>query len=512
MLALVLAGSSAFFSSSATARMSSSSTSGRLGSSPSAMAPAVAEMAVLPALSHDEIRRYSRHLILDDVGVEGQRRLKAARVLCIGSGGLGSPALVYLAAAGVGTLGVVDNDVVDESNLHRQIIHSTDSVGLPKVESAEERVRQINPTVKFISHHAHLDASNALQILGGYDIVVDGSDNFPTRYLVNDACIILGLPLVYGAVQKFEGQISLFNLLLPDGSRGPTYRDLFPDPPPPGAVPSCAEGGVLGVLPGVIGTMQATEAIKVILGVGQTRPRDTLSGRLLLYNAMSVRFHEVAFKPRECHSLQHQHTNCSRCFRPRECEYAHAHGFSALIAAPGPAGGDTVNRSPAAAFLVHSSALSAHPTPPCPLVAGPDAPKIEALIDYTGFCGQAAAEDAAATARAAEQFVRIRPAEAWRRMEAEKWAPFVLDVRTKREAEVVSLPFADLQYPHRQVAAIVGRLPAEGDILVHCKSGIRSAAACHSLVELGVAPGRLFSLDGGIIAWAGEVDKAMPTY
>jgi adenylyltransferase/sulfurtransferase len=283
----------------AAGRMASTSTSGRLNGSPAAAAPAAAEPAVLPSLTHDEIRRYSRHLILDDVGVEGQRRLKAARVLCIGSGGLGSPALVYLAAAGVGTLGVVDNDVVDESNLHRQIIHSTDSVGVPKVESAAERVRQINPTVRFVAHHAHLDASNALQILGGYDVVVDGSDNFPTRYLVNDACVLLGLPLVYGAVQKFEGQISLFNLLLPDGSRGPNYRDLFPEPPPPGAVPSCAEGGVLGVLPGVIGTMQATEAIKVVLGVGHTKPRDTLSGRLILYNAMSFRFHEVALKPRE---------------------------------------------------------------------------------------------------------------------------------------------------------------------------------------------------------------------
>jgi len=278
------------------------SSSSRTGGAPSAVAPAAAETAPLPELTHDEIRRYSRHLILEDVGIEGQRRLKAARVLCIGSGGLGSPALVYLAAAGVGTIGVIDNDVVDESNLHRQIIHSTDAVGMPKVESAGERVRQINPTVKFVPHNAHLDASNALELFRQYDVVVDGSDNFPTRYLVNDACVILGLPLVYGAVQKFEGQISLFNMLLPDGSRGPNYRDLFPEPPPAGSVPSCAEGGVLGVLPGVIGTMQATEAIKVVLGVGERKPKDTLSGRLVLYNAMSFRFHEVALKPRACHT------------------------------------------------------------------------------------------------------------------------------------------------------------------------------------------------------------------
>mmetsp|Transcript_23089 Transcript_23089/g.73890 ORF Transcript_23089/g.73890 Transcript_23089/m.73890 type:complete len:343 (+) Transcript_23089:24-1052(+) len=321
----------------------------------------------LPSLSHAEIRRYSRHLILDDVGVEGQRRLKAARVLCVGSGGLGSPALVYLAAAGVGTLGVVDNDVVDESNLQRQIIHATDAVGSPKVDSAAQRVGDLNPLVKLVKHEELLTAENALRILGEYDIVVDGSDNFPTRYLVNDACVLLGLPLVYGAVQKFEGQISLFNLRLPDGSRGPNYRDLFPEPPPPGAVPSCAEGGVLGVLPGVIGTMQATEAIKLAIGVGERAPRDTLSGRLLLYNAMSFRFHEVALKPR------------------------------------------------------------------------PNAAPIRELIDYTGFCGQAAAEEAQAAARAAERFARITPLDANERMQG-GWEPFVLDVRTAREAEVVSLP------------------------------------------------------------------------
>ena len=241
----------------------------------------------LPELSHDEIRRYSRHLILDDVGVAGQRRLKGANVLCIGSGGLGSPALMYLSAAGVGTIGVVDDDVVDESNLQRQIIHSTDAVGQPKVESAEARMTQINPHVQLRTHPFRLTAENALEVIGQYDLVVDGCDNFPTRFLVNDACVILGKPLVYGAIQKFEGQVSVFNF---DG--GPNYRDLFSEPPPPGQVPSCAEAGVLGVLPGVIGCMQATEAIKIILGKGTS-----LSGRLLLYDAMRMRFHEVRLQP-----------------------------------------------------------------------------------------------------------------------------------------------------------------------------------------------------------------------
>ncbi|KAL3920412.1 MAG: hypothetical protein SGPRY_005260, partial [Prymnesium sp.] len=237
----------------------------------------------LPSLSHSEIRRYSRHLILDDVGVEGQRRLKGAKVLCIGSGGLGSPALMYLSAAGVGTIGVVDDDVVDESNLQRQIVHSTSAVGVPKVKSAQARVSEINPNVELQLHQLRLTAENALEIIAQYDLVVDGCDNFPTRFLVNDACVILGKPVVYGAIQKFEGQVSVFNY-----QGGPNYRDLLSEPPPPGEVPSCAEAGVLGVLCGIIGTMQATEAIKIILGKGKT-----LSGRLMMYDALQMRFHEV---------------------------------------------------------------------------------------------------------------------------------------------------------------------------------------------------------------------------
>jgi molybdopterin/thiamine biosynthesis adenylyltransferase/rhodanese-related sulfurtransferase len=240
----------------------------------------------LPQLTAEEIARYSRHLILEEVGMEGQRRLKAGSVLCVGAGGLGSPLLLYLAAAGVGRIGIVDFDEVDASNLQRQIIHGTSSIGRPKVNSARERLAEINPHCQIDLHAQRLTSENALEILAPYDVIVDGTDNFPTRYLVNDACVLLGKPNVYGSVYKFEGQASVFNH---DG--GPNYRDLYPEPPPPGLVPSCAEGGVLGILPGVIGCIQATEAIKILLG----RP-DTLSGRLLLYDALSMTFRQLKLR------------------------------------------------------------------------------------------------------------------------------------------------------------------------------------------------------------------------
>ena len=234
-------------------------------------------------LSRDELLRYSRHLILPDVALEGQQKLKAARVLLVGAGGLGSPTALYLAAAGVGTIGIVDFDVVDVSNLQRQIIHGTRDVGRSKLDSARDRIAEINPHVNVEAHQTRLTSQNALEILGEYDIVVDGTDNFATRYLTNDACVLLGKPNVYGSIFRFEGQASVF--AMPDG---PCYRCLFPNPPPPGLVPSCAEGGVLGVLPGLIGTIQATETIKLILGLG-----DSLAGRLLLIDAMGMRFHTV---------------------------------------------------------------------------------------------------------------------------------------------------------------------------------------------------------------------------
>ncbi|MBU7585150.1 MAG: molybdopterin-synthase adenylyltransferase MoeB [Nostoc sp. TH1S01] len=238
-------------------------------------------------LTKDDYERYSRHLILPEVGVEGQKRLKASSVLCIGTGGLGSPLLLYLAAAGIGRIGIVDFDVVDTSNLQRQVIHGTSWVGKPKIESAKNRIHEINPYCQVDLYETRLSSENALDIIRPYDIVVDGTDNFPTRYLVNDACVLLNKPNVYGSIFRFEGQATVFNY-----EGGPNYRDLYPEPPPPGMVPSCAEGGVLGILPGIIGVIQATETVKIILGNG-----NTLSGRLLLYNALDMKFRELKLRP-----------------------------------------------------------------------------------------------------------------------------------------------------------------------------------------------------------------------
>jgi adenylyltransferase/sulfurtransferase len=240
----------------------------------------------LPALTRTELTRYARHLSLPEVGVEGQRRLKAARVLLVGAGGLGSPAALYLAAAGVGTIGLVDYDRVDATNLQRQVLYGTGDLGRPKLEAAAERLGDLNPDVRLEPHALRLDSGNALAVLGGYDVVIDGSDNFPTRYLVNDACVLLGKPYVYGSIFRFEGQVSVF-----DAARGPCYRCLFADPPPRELVPSCAEGGVLGVLPGVVGTLQALEAIKLVLGRGEP-----LVGRLLLFDALRMRFRELELR------------------------------------------------------------------------------------------------------------------------------------------------------------------------------------------------------------------------
>ncbi|HUD12371.1 MAG TPA: molybdopterin-synthase adenylyltransferase MoeB [Terracidiphilus sp.] len=248
--------------------------------------PTITEPAALPELSTDDLSRYSRHLILPEVGMEGQRRLKAARVLCVGTGGLGSPLALYLTAAGIGTLGLVDFDVVDSSNLQRQIIHSTKDIGRKKLDSAEEKLTALNPAIRIVKHDTMLSSANALDILKDYDIVADGTDNFPTRYLVNDACVLLGKPNVYGSIFRFEGQASVFAT-----ETGPCYRCLYPEPPPPGLVPSCAEGGVLGILPGLVGVIQATEVIKLILGKG-----DSLVGRLLLVDALNMRFRELKLR------------------------------------------------------------------------------------------------------------------------------------------------------------------------------------------------------------------------
>jgi molybdopterin/thiamine biosynthesis adenylyltransferase/rhodanese-related sulfurtransferase len=244
------------------------------------------EPIALPELTSDDLSRYSRHLILPEVGMEGQRRLKAARVLCVGTGGLGSPLAFYLTAAGIGTLGLVDFDVVDASNLQRQIIHSTKDIGRKKLDSAEEKLTALNPSINIVKHDTMLSSANAMEIMKDYDIVADGTDNFPTRYLVNDACVLLGKPNVYGSIFRFEGQASVFAT-----EQGPCYRCLYPEPPPPGLVPSCAEGGVLGILPGLVGVIQATEVIKLILGKGES-----LAGRLLLVDALNMRFRELKLR------------------------------------------------------------------------------------------------------------------------------------------------------------------------------------------------------------------------
>ena len=250
------------------------------------MATTITESIPLPELTTDDLSRYSRHLILPEVGMEGQRKLKAASILCVGAGGLGSPLALYLAAAGIGTLGLVDFDVVDASNLQRQIIHSTKDIGRKKLDSAEEKLKALNPALNIVKHDTMLSSANALEIIKDYDIVADGTDNFPTRYLVNDACVILGKPNAYGSIFRFEGQASVFAT-----KEGPCYRCLYPEPPPPGLVPSCAEGGVLGILPGLVGVIQATEVIKLILGKGCP-----LIGRLLLVDALSMRFRELKLR------------------------------------------------------------------------------------------------------------------------------------------------------------------------------------------------------------------------
>ena len=275
----------------------------------------------LPELSRDELLRYSRHLILPEVGLEGQRRLKASSVLVVGAGGLGSPLALYLAAAGVGRIGLVDFDRVDESNLQRQILHGSSSVGRPKLESARERLADLNPHVQIECHETRLVRDNAFEILEGYEVVADGTDNFPTRYLVNDACALLGKPNVHGSIFRFEGQVSVF-----DASRGPCYRCLYPEPPPPGLVPSCAEGGVLGVLPGVIGVLQGVEAIKLLLGIG-----DPLIGRLLLFDALAMSFRELVLR---------KDPACPLCGeRPSIRELVDYENFCGIAPAPGEAGG-----------------------------------------------------------------------------------------------------------------------------------------------------------------------------
>ena len=384
-------------------------------------------------LNNDEVRRYSRHLIMPEVGVEGQRKLKHAKVLCVGAGGLGSPAALYLTAAGVGTLGLVDFDTVDFSNLQRQVLYSTDDVGRPKLRAASDRLKGLNPNIRIVGHETAITSNNALDIFRDYDIIVDGADNFPTRYLVNDACVLTGKPNVYGSIFRFDGQVSIFAT-----KNGPCYRCLYPEPPPPGLVPSCAEGGVLGVLPGVVGTIQATEAIKLILGVG-----DPLIGRLLLFDALQMKFRTLKLQ------------------RDKDC----------------PVCGDN--------------------------------PTVKKLIDYEQFCGITPAVKAADQGKVAPEF-EISVVDLKARLD--KNDVWLLDVREPREWEICRIDGATL-IPLGELPKRLDEIPnGDGapDIVIHCKSGIRSAKAVNLLREKGFT--RVQNLRGGILEWIARIDPDQPTY
>jgi adenylyltransferase/sulfurtransferase len=386
----------------------------------------------MSTLTQSEVLRYSRHLIIPEVGKQGQQKLKDAKVLLVGTGGLGSPLALYLAAAGVGTIGLVDFDVVDETNLQRQVLHGTSDIGRRKLDSARDRLQEINPHVDVHLHSVRLSSDNALAILSQYDVIADGTDNFPTRYLVNDACVLLGKPNVYGSIFRFEGQVSVFA-----AENGPCYRCLFREPPPPGLVPSCAEGGVLGVLPGIVGSLQALEVLKLVLGVGES-----LIGRLQLFDGLKFRWRELRIRK----------------------------------------------------------------NPACPVCG--DQPTIHSLIDYEEFCGvkQALADEA----RTHNSIRHITARELQERLRHGD-AITIIDVREPHEWDIVNLS----QYGARLVP--LGDLPdrlAEinftGDVVVHCKLGGRSAKAAQQLRAAGLE--RVWNLQGGIIAWADEVDTTLARY
>jgi adenylyltransferase/sulfurtransferase len=380
------------------------------------------------SLSSQEIARYSRHLIMPEVGMDGQKRLKASSVLLIGAGGLGSPLGLYLAAAGVGRIGIVDFDVVDFSNLQRQVLHATSDVGRPKLQSAADRLKAINPEVQLDLYDTRLTSANALSILRPYDVVIDGTDNFPTRYLVNDSCVLLGKPNIYGSIFRFDGQASVFY-----PGQGPCYRCLYPEPPPPGEVPSCAEGGVLGILPGLIGCIQATEAVKLILGQGEP-----LVGRLLLYDALRMEFRE--FKVRR--------------------------------------------------------------DPRCPICG--DHPTIKQLIDYEQFCGIRGQEAPAPAATSSELTVE----DLKKRLDRGEDL-FILDVRNSEEFQICRIPGSTL-IPLPSLPQRISELDQSRELIVHCKSGMRSQKAIQLLREKGFR--NLKNLKGGILAWAERIDTGMPRY
>ena len=380
-------------------------------------------------LTVNEVKRYSRHLIIPDVGMTGQKRLKNAKVLVVGAGGLGSPALLYLAAAGVGTLGVIDFDVVDESNLQRQIIHGQADIGRPKALSARDSIKEVNPYVNVIVHEEALTTDNVMEIFSGYDLIVDGTDNFATRYMVNDACVLLGKPYIWGSIYRFDGQASVFW-----ADYGPCYRCLYPEPPPPGMVPSCAEGGVLGVLCASIGSIQVTEAIKVLTGIGEP-----LVGRLMVYDALEMSYRSLNIKK----------------------------------------------------------------DPDCP-ICGPNA-TITELIDYDAFCGAVSADAQEAAAGST-----ITAAELKAMLDRDDDI-FLVDVREQNEYEIVSIPGAVL-IPKDQflTGAALERLPQDRRIVLHCKSGVRSAECLAVVKNAGFSDA--VHVGGGVLSWISTVDPSLPVY
>ena len=384
-------------------------------------------------LSIDEVRRYSRHLIIPDVGMTGQKRLKNAKVLVVGAGGLGSPALLYLAAAGVGTLGVVDFDEVDESNLQRQVIHGQSDIGKPKAVSAKESIAEVNPYVNVVVHRERLDNDNVMQIFEGYDLIIDGTDNFATRYLVNDAAVLMGKPYVWGSIYRFDGQASVFW-----AEHGPCYRCLYPEPPPPGMVPSCAEGGVLGVLCASIGSIQVTEAIKLLVGTG-----DPLLGRLMIYDALAMEYRTLRVR---------KDPDCAVC--------------------------------------------GEHPT-------------VTELIDYDDFCGAISEEAADA---AVDSTISVTTLEGWLKERENGDRDFMLvDVREPNEYEINQIPGSVLIPKGEFIdGSALGKLPSDRQVVLHCKTGIRSAEALAVVKRAGYQDA--VHVGGGVAAWVNQIDPSQPSY
>lgn len=381
--------------------------------------------------SKAELERYSRHLIIPEFNIEGQRKLKAAKVLVVGTGGLGAPLIQYLSAAGVGTIGIVDFDVVDDSNLQRQVLFTTADVGRSKVEVAKERIETQNPFIQIKTYNTRLTSENAMEIIKDYDVVADGTDNFPTRYLVNDACVLLGKVNVYGSIFRFDGQVSVFNYLQEDDTRGPNYRDLFPSPPPPGLVPSCAEGGVVGVLPGIIGSLQANEVLKVITGIGEP-----LSGRMFIFDALT-------FETRTL-NLRKDDNNPLNGKNPTQTE----------------------------------------------------------LIDYEIFCGIGQENGQAANVKE----ITVKEFEAW---QAENKDFQLIDVREGYEYDIANL--GGELIPLAEVEKEVNKIASDKEVVIHCRSGKRSADAIQ-LLEQKYGFKNLYNLKGGILAYADEIDQSLAKY